>query len=273
MRDISSVGLAEKVEPEAGRERSGVQSIERAFSILNQISQHHGIGLAELSKKVGLHNSTAFHLVRTMVELGIVRQDKNSKRYHLGRVIFSLAASSMGEVELVGAATPFLESLAALTGETSHMALRSGSDVVIAAKVGGTGAFQLVERTGGIRPFNCTALGKVLLSGFDDDELRDFIAALPMHAPTPKAITNPDLLWEEIMRVRESGIGFDDAEYDGEVRCLAAPVYDFRGQMVAAIGVSGPVWRISLQRVHQLAEQVKNAAWDLSKELGYKLSV
>jgi DNA-binding IclR family transcriptional regulator len=273
MRHISSVSAAEKVETEPGRERSGVQSIERAFSILNQISQHRGIGLAELSKKVGLHNSTAFHLVRTMVELGIVRQDKDSKRYHLGRVIFSLAANSMGEVELVGAATPFLENLAELTGETSHMALRSGSDVVIAAKVAGMGAFQLVERKGGVRPFNCTALGKVLLSGLGDDELREFMATMPMAAPTPKAITSKDLLLEEVMRVRESGIGFDDAEYDGEVRCLAAPVYDFRGQMIAAIGVSGPVWRISLQRLHQLAEQVKSAALDLSKELGYKLSV
>jgi DNA-binding IclR family transcriptional regulator len=272
MRHISSVGVAEKVETEGGRERSGVQSIERAFSILNQISQHRGISLAELSKKVGLHNSTTFHLVRTMVELGIVRQDKDSKRYHLGRLIFSLAASSLGEVELVGAATPFLENLATLTGETSHMALRSGSDVVIAAKVAGMGAFQLVERTGGIRPYNCTALGKVLLSGFNDAELRDFITTMSMHASTPKAITNPDLLWEEIMRVRESGIGFDDAEYDAEVRCIAAPVYDFRGQIAAAIGLSGPVWRISLQRLHQLAEHVKNAAGELSKELGYKLS-
>ncbi len=272
MRRISSVAVAEKVETDSGRERSGVQSIERAFSILNQISQHRGISLAELSKKVGLHNSTTFHLVRTMVELGIVRQDKDTKRYHLGRVIFSLAASSLGEVELVGTATPFLESLVALTGETSHLALRSGSDVVIAARVAGTGAFQLVERTGGIRPFNCTALGKVLLSGFDDAELRDFIATMPMQTQTPKSITSPDLLWDEIMRVRETGIGFDDAEYDSEVRCLAAPVYDFRGQIAAAIGVSGPVWRISLQRLHQLSEQVKTTAAGLSVELGHKLS-
>jgi DNA-binding IclR family transcriptional regulator len=269
MRQVSSAEVAEKVETEGGRERSGVQSIERAFSILNQIAQHRGISRAELSKKVGLHNSTTFHLVRTMVELGIVRQDKETKRYHLGRLIFSLAASSLGEVELVGTAMPFLENLAAITSETSHMALRSGSDVVIAAKVAGAGAFQLIERAGGTRPFNCTALGKVLLAGFGDAELRDFIAEMPMHAPTPKSITSPELLWDEIMRVRESGIGFDDAEYDGEVRCLAAPVYDFRGQIVAAIGLSGPVWRISLQRLQQLAEQVKAAALELSRELGY----
>src|SRR5690606_35251174 len=146
----SEVQEIEKIEGEPGRERTGVQSIERAFAILTHIAKHQeGISLAELSKCVGLHTSTTFHLVRTMVELGVVRQVKATKRYHLGRTLFGLAASSSSEIDLVATATPFLESLARETGEPCHLGIRSGHNVVVAARIAGTGAFQLVERNGG----------------------------------------------------------------------------------------------------------------------------
>lgn len=264
-------GPAKGTEPEAGRERSGVQSIERAFSILLQIAQHpDGISLADLAKKVELHTSTTFHLVRTLVETGAARQDRETKRYHLGRLIFSLAANSSSEMELVATATPFIEELARSSGETTHFALRSGADIVIAARVAGTGAFQLVERNGGIRPAHCTSLGKVLLAALPQQQLDDYLAAAPLAAFTAKTIVDPDRLREEIAHVRQSGIGYDDQEYDNEVRCVAAPVRDFRGQVVGAVGASGPVWRMTLPRLEDMARNVRSTAAALSRELGYR---
>lgn len=264
----TSLAVAEKVEVGAGRERSGVQSIERAFSILTQIARRQGISLAELSKAVGLHNSTTFHLVRTMVELGIVRQAKDTKKYHLGRFIFSLAANSSSEVELVSTVTPFLEEVAKTTGETCHFGFRVGAEMMIAAKVAGGGAFQLVERTGGARPMSCTALGKVLLADMSDEELDHFLS-MPLHAATPRSIIDPEVLRQEVMRVREVGLGFDDAEFDSEVRCLAAPVRDVGGRVIGALGLSGPIWRITLPRLHELSDLIRATADELSRELGY----
>ena len=89
------------------RARGGVQSIGRAFSILEEVARNRdGIGLADLGKKVGLHNSTTFHLVKTMVSLGYIRQLKDSKRYRIGRPLFALAASALDEMEMVSMATP-----------------------------------------------------------------------------------------------------------------------------------------------------------------------
>ena len=165
---------------DATRERTGVQSLERAFAILEEVAQQRsGISLADLSKRVGLHNSTTFHLVRTMVTLGYIRQDRETKRYHVGRMVFSLAASSLSEVELVGLATPVLEDLARETGESSHFALRRGEDVVIAARVAGSGAFQLVDRGGGVRPAHCTALGKVLLAAMPPERFERYLSSAP----------------------------------------------------------------------------------------------
>src|SRR6185312_4995117 len=94
------------------RQRSGVQSLGRAFAILEEIARHRdGIGLAELSKLVGLHNSTTFHLAKTMVSLGYIRQERDSKRYRVGRSLFALAASALDEIEMVNLATPILEDL------------------------------------------------------------------------------------------------------------------------------------------------------------------
>src|SRR5690348_4893316 len=99
----------------------GVQSIGRAFAILEEVARNReGIGLADLSKRVGLHNSTTFHLVKTMVSLGYVRQMPDSKRYRVGRPLFALAASALDEVEMVSLATPILEDLSRETGESAH---------------------------------------------------------------------------------------------------------------------------------------------------------
>jgi IclR family transcriptional regulator, KDG regulon repressor len=251
------------------RERTGVQSLERAFGILEEVAQHRdGISLADLSKRVGLHNSTTFHLVRTMVTLGYIRQDRETKRYHVGHMVFGLAASSLNEVELVGLATPVLEDLARDTGETSHLALRRGEDVVIAARVAGSGAFQLVDRGSGVRPAHCTALGKVLLASMPPDRFERYLASAPLDPSTPKSITDAALLKEEIERVRGAGIAYDDGEFDPEVRCVAVPVRDFTGQVAGALGISGPVWRLSLARLQEATTRVAAAAGALSHELG-----
>jgi IclR family KDG regulon transcriptional repressor len=125
------------------RSRSGgVQSIGRAFAILEEVARNRdGIGLADLSKRVGLHNSTTFHLVKTMVSLGYIRQIKDSKRYRIGRPLFALAASALDEMEMVSMATPVLDDLSRETGESSHFAARMSDAVVVMARTPGPGAF------------------------------------------------------------------------------------------------------------------------------------
>ncbi len=158
------------------RQRVGVQSLGRAFAILEEVARHReGIGLADLSKLVGLHNSTTFHLAKTMVSLGYIRQEKDSKRYRVGRPLFALAASALDEIEMVNVATPVLEDLSRETGESSHFAVRMGDAVVVIARTSGPGAFQLTDRVGVVRPAHCTALGKVILASLRPDQLERFL--------------------------------------------------------------------------------------------------
>lgn len=253
------------------RQRAGVQSLGRAFAILEEVARHReGIGLAELSKLVGLHNSTTFHLAKTMVSLGYLRQEKDSKRYRVGRPLFALAASALDEIEMVNLATPILEDLSRETGESAHFAVRMGDAVVVIARTSGPGAFQLTDRVGVVRPAHCTALGKIILASLRPDQLKRFLERVDLKPATEKSITDVPVLLREIADIRRTGVAFDDGEFNPEVRCVAVPVMDFTGQVIGALGISGPIWRMSNQAIQSHVKVVRASANRLSAEFGAK---
>ena len=251
------------------KQRAGIQSLGRAFAILEEIARHReGIGLADLSRLVGLHNSTAFHLVKTLVSLGYVRQDRDNKRYRVGRPLFALAASCLDEVEMVNVATPVLEDLARESGESAHFAVRMGDAVVVIARTSGPGAFQLTDRVGVVRPAHCTALGKMILAALPEDEFERFLARAELKPFTERSITEAPALRREIEAVRRSAMAFDDGEFNAEVRCVAVAVRDFSGKAIGTLGISGPVWRLSIQALQSRTKILQSAADRLSSELG-----
>ena len=267
-RAAPRVALRQTEEDEDDRAPASVQSIGRAFAILEEVARHaDGIGLADLSKRVGLHNSTTFHLVKSMLALGYIRQPKDDKRYRVGRHLFTLAANSF-EVEMKNLATPILEDLSSETNESGHFAVRMGDLVVVIARTWGSGAFQLTDRVGVVRPAHCTALGKVILASLTPHQLDRVLGRLEFKALTPKTITDAKVLRRELETVRESGIAYDDGEFDTEARCIAVPVRNFTGQVIGAMGISGPVWRLSIQALQNHARVVQAAARRLSLEFG-----
>jgi DNA-binding IclR family transcriptional regulator len=253
------------------RAAGGVQSIGRAFAIIEEIARNRdGIGLAELSKRVGLHNSTAFHLVKTMVSLGYVRQMKDSKRYRIGRPLFALAASALDEIEMTSLAAPVLDELARATGESAHFSVPMGDAVVVLARTGGPGAFQLNDRVGVVRPAYCTALGKIMLAALAPDQFERYLQRAELKPHTAKSITSAERLSREIAELRRSGLAIDDGEFDAEVRCAAVPVRDYSGRAIGAIGISGPIWRLSIETLQKRTRAVRAAADQLSAEFGYR---
>ena len=252
-----------------GRQRVGVQSLGRAFAILEAVARHRdGIGLADLTKIVGLHNSTTFHLAKTMAALGYLRQEKETKRYRIGRPLFALAASALDEIEMVNLATPVLEELSRATGESSHFAVRMGDAVVVIARTGGPGAFQLADRVGVVRPAHCTALGKVILASLSDDQLERLLDRAGLKPSTEKSITDISALRREVADVRRTGIAHDEGEFNLEVRCIAVPVRDFTGQIAGALGISGPIWRQTGRGQQAQVKALQAAAVRLSAEFG-----
>jgi IclR family transcriptional regulator, KDG regulon repressor len=270
-KHIRNAGAAppESFEDGGDRQRGGVQSIARAFAILEEVARdREGVALAELSKRVRLHNSTTFHLVKTMVSLGYIRQIKDTKRYRIGRPLFALAAGALDEMEMVSIATPVLQQLSLDSGESSHFAVSMNDSVVVVARTDGPSAFHLTERVGIVRPAYCTALGKIILAALRPEQLDRYLERTDLKPLTEKTITDPKIFLREMEEVRRAETAFDDGEFDSEVRCAAIAVRDFTGRTIGAIGISGPVWRLSIQSLQNRTRNLKEAAECLSAAFG-----
>lgn len=249
----------------------GIQSIKRASSLLAQVARcREGIGLAELSRRVGLHPSTTFHIAKTLVNLGYLRQIEPSRSYCIGRELFTLAAAAIDEVRLVNIADSVLADLSHETGETSYFAVSSGEELVVIAKHEGAGAIRINDSVGNVRPRHCTALGKIMLAALTEEKLEAFLSREALTSYTPKTITNPERLRAEIDEVRKSWVAFDEGEFNTELHCVAVPVLDFTGRVIGSLGVSGPAWRLSIRALQRYMDVARRAAQRLSADLGYR---
>ena len=255
------------------KKAGGIQSLVRASGLLDQVARNRdGIGLAQLSKTVGLHTSTAFHLLKTLGALGYVRQDEATKLYRIGPAVFKLAATAFDEVEIANLTGPFLDELAMLTTETSHFAVRSGEEIVIIARAEGTGAFRIAERTGVTRPAHATAIGKTLLAAMSVENARMFLENKPLVPLTSRTITDQERLFKELENIRRSGVAFDDGEFHPELRCISTAVRNFTGDVVGAVGISTATWRLSLNELASKTTILREVADRISAEFGHKAS-
>ncbi len=253
-----------------GTEGGGIQSLERAAALLEAAARRpEGLALGELAAVAGLHTSTAFHLARTLVRLGYLGQDPESRLYRIGSRLFVLAAAALDEARLVAIGGPILERLARETGATAHLAVRSRAEIVVVAKAAAPGLLQLAERPGGTRPAHATAIGKVLLAALPSKEREALVRSLPLEAHTPATIAEPSRLLAELEVVAREDVAFDRGELDPEIRCVAVAVHDFAGRAVAALGLSGPAFRLASPALEGLVAPLRAAAGELSAALGH----
>lgn len=237
--------------------------------LLDQVAQNpDGLSLAALSRSLKLHTSTTFHIAKTLVTIGYLRQDDLTKAYRIGSSVFALASAALDEVELVNAARPILAELGRSTGETSYLGAMAGEKLVVLAKHDGTGAIRINDRIGNVRPLHCTALGKVMLAAKSKEQLNAYLESATLEVFTPRTLRTKERLLSEIDDVRRTGVAFDDGEVSDELRCVATAVSDFSGKVVGTLGISGPSWRLSIQALHKNAEILKSAAERLSAALG-----
>ncbi|MEV1011051.1 IclR family transcriptional regulator [Streptomyces sp. NPDC049881] len=241
----------------------GVQSLERAFALLEHMADAGGeTGLSELATSSGLPLPTIHRLMRTLVACGYVRQQPN-RRYALGPRLIRLGESAARP--LATWARPHLARLVDETGETANMALLDGDDVVYVAQVPSRHSMRMFTEVGRrVRP-HTTGVGKALLAGLPDDEVRALLARTGMPAATDRTITTPDAFLDALSAVRADGFALDDNEQEIGVRCVAVTVPG--SPTPAAISVSGPAGRVTDEATARMAPLLREVALDLATAL------
>lgn len=205
----------------------------------------HGVSLAELGRRTGLPKGTLHRVVNDLVAVRLL--DRSDSGYRLGGQLFELGMRASVERQLLEVATPFMEDLYERTHETVHLGVLEGREVVYVAKIGGHRQASTPSRIGGRMPLHCTAIGKALLAYSPPALLADVVAG-GLDRRTPRTITAPGRLRQQLERVVETGTAFEYEESAIGIVCAAAPVLDAQDRPVAAISVTGPVTRFHPER-------------------------
>ena len=247
-----------------------IQSLRRGLQVLDVIAEHGGrLALTEIARRLGLHFSTTHHMVKTLQTSGYVVQDDQSREYRLGGRLLRLAAVACNEDEIGHLGEPLVTELSLKTGLTAQLAVLDCHNVVVIRQIDADGPWRLAERVGTPRPAYCTALGKALLAHQSPEGLQAYLARTELRPLTPRSITGAAAFEADLARVRTHGVSVDDEEFSAGIRCVAAPVLNFTGNVRAALGVSGPAWSLTLERLQDLAPVVREYADRLSRELGW----
>ena len=252
-----------------------IEAVDRALQALEVLADAPGgLGVTDLGRRLGVDKSTAHRLLATLLARGFVRLDAQTQRYALGLRLAGLGAVAVQRVDLTAVARPHLEALRDETREASSLAVYSEGEAIFLARASAAGALTVNQGVGTRMPAHCSALGKVLLAGLlergADEQVDRALAQRGLAPHTPRTITNRDDLLRHLQVVHAQGWALDDEEFADGLRCLAAPVRDAAGGVVAAVGLSGPTSRVTVERVPELAAAMLRAGEGISAAMGYR---
>lgn len=257
----------------ATRDRSGVQSVERTLDILEALVDFGTeVGLVEISQAVALPLATVHRLLGTLSARGYAKQNRQNRKYALGFRALQMGHDMRQRFSLRLEARPFLQRLAQEYGESANLAVLDDADIVYIDQFQSSRILRMYTQIGNRLPAHSTGSGKAILAFADGELLDGIIARHGLKARTAKTITDETDFRNELAEIRGRGYAMDDEEQEEGVRCVAVPVRDASGHVVAAISVSGPATRLSDERIRALAPDIVAAGRDLSVRLGHTTS-
>jgi len=246
------------------------QSLERGLRLVETVAANGALtSLAEAARRTGLHRSTAHHLLQTLVSLGYLRQDGETRGYELAAKPFQLTGRTWSPEQLATIAQPCLAELTRRSGEGSSFSVYRDGAVTVVAKREHDGPVRVVQDVGARRPLHCTAVAKAILPWLPAPELAGLVARTRFARHTPKTIVTRAAFEAELRRIRASGHALDDEEHIEGIRCIAMPVFSHTGQVLGSICTLGPKSRMTYQRLRDLRALVGQLAAQLSSRLGY----
>lgn len=250
---------------------NNIQVIDRALDILEILCvEQEGLGVTEIGKRLALHKSTVHRIVSAMAERGYVEKVPNRALYRMGLKLVELSSVYLNSVELKTEAKPYLRELSSKYNLAAHIAILDGCDAVYIDKVDTVGDIRLYSQIGRRIPVHCSGLGKCLFSGLSDSEIEERLSGYNFTKFTSHTIIGIDEFKRQIKEIRLTGYATDDEEHDDFIRCVAAPIFDYRDNLIAAVSVAGPSNIISKDKDDEIAGYVKEISRKISERMGHK---
>jgi len=247
-----------------------IKVLNKSLSILETLLQHNSpMSMTEISEKLGLYPSTIHRILDTLKHWGYVEQGSNNQKYQLGLKLLELGMAKLHQIDLVKEAHPFLKELVNKCNETVHLGVLEEEEVLYLAKEESSQIIRMCSYVGKRAPLHSTALGKVLLADLSEEERRKILEQKGLPRITEKTITNKEGLEKELNRIKKQGFALDRRENEKDVCCIAAPIKNYQGKVIAAVSISSPVYRVDINKQNHLKETLIKITKKISKRLGY----
>lgn len=247
-----------------------VSSVLKVFSILQALGEQKNIGVSELSQRLMMSKATTYRFLQTMKTLGYVTQEEEADRYALTLKLFELGAKSLEYVDLIGLADKEMRFISEQTNEALHLGALDDDSIIYIHKIDSNYSLRMQSRIGRRNPLYSTAIGKVLLAEREQDFIRDTLSRVTFVKHTEKTLENTDQLIAELILVKEQHYAQDNQEQEPGLRCIAAPIYDRFGTVIAGISISLPTIRFDEDRLSYYVGLLHQAGKNVSSQLGFK---
>lgn len=248
-----------------------VQVADRLFQILDLLGESKGeMGATDLATRLSLHKSTVHRLLMTLERHRFVEKNHTNAKYRLGWRLFELGTLAVSRLDLYSLARPYLEALVKKTCETAHLGIMSSGELISIVSVEADRSLRLPTTVGRRSPLYCTSQGKAILAFSPEAVASEIIRSTEMKAFTRNTITKPARLREELERIRKCGYAIDKEELEEDLRCIGAPVFNHAGEVIAALSIAGPTYRVGGVQFPKLIEAVVLASRQLSAALGFQ---
>jgi IclR family transcriptional regulator, KDG regulon repressor len=258
------------MEKQTGNNRKVIASVQHALDILNLFDESHAeIGNNDIAKMLKMDPGTVAGLVYTLKLNHFLDQNPDNRKYRLGMQLAERASVLLNQIDLRKIAAPYLEELHQWSGESINLAIQDHQEVVYIERLMGHHSLGIRSELGKRAWLHSTALGKAILAYMIPEEVQTILAGYEFIQVTPKTITNLADFLEELKHVRKTGYAIDEEENELGGRCLAAPVFNNAGKPVAAVSISVPVQRLPRENIVGYGTRIKEAALEISRDLGY----
>jgi len=245
-----------------------IQSIDRAFDILELlVEKGSSMGVTEISERTKLHKSTVYRLLATLRYRGYVKKD-NHEKYKIGFKLFELGSSVINNIDLRSDAKPFLRELMNISEETVHLGVLDDNQVVYIDKVESENTIRMYSKIGRRNHASSTSLGKVILAYSDREVVDKVIREEGLKKLTENTITDEEQFKKHLAKVRSQGYAIDNEEQEYGIRCIAGPIFDHTGEVIAAFSISGPTMRMTKEKVESLKPVIKEYSKKISESFG-----
>ncbi|AJR06649.1 DNA-binding transcriptional regulator KdgR [Photobacterium gaetbulicola] len=254
---------------ESTKQPEAVSSVMKVFGILQALGEQKEIGVTELSQRLMMSKSTVYRFLQTMKMLGYVSQEGETDKYALTLKLFELGATSLEHVDLIDLCDKEMQLISQQTNEALHLGALDENAIIYIHKIDSGYNLRMQSRIGRRNPLYSTAIGKVLLAYRSEEFTRSALQDVDFIKHTDKTLENIDQLLSELKTVKEQAFAEDNEEQEPGLRCLAAPVFDRFGNVIAGLSISLPTIRFDEKRKSYYVELLQNASKKVSEQLGF----